>query len=106
MLFRRVAPVILGRKPFTITWRPAGCISYRVPRGFHTPCMWFIRKREFRCTRWRVPPAGAYDAPSDEPWIVALRSCYRASAGVLVRSAFSEVERHQILDVAIWWAQR
>ena len=28
------------------------------------------------------------------------------SAGVLVRSAFSEVERHQILDVVIGWAQR
>src|SRR5580704_3117861 len=35
-------------------------------------------------------------------WIVALRSCFRGSAGVLVRSAFSEVERHQILDVWIW----
>ncbi len=44
--------------------------------------------------------------PSDEPGLSALRSCYRASAGVLVRSAFSEVERHQILDVVIWWAQR
>src|SRR5246127_1436191 len=72
----------------------------------HAPTTRKHRKREFRCTRWRVPPAGAYDAPSDEPWIVALRSCFRASAGVLVRSAFSEVERHQILDVAIWWAQR
>ena len=39
-------------------------------------------------------------------WIVALRSCFRASAGVVVRRAFSEVERHQILDVVIWRAQR
>jgi hypothetical protein len=39
-------------------------------------------------------------------WIVGLRSCFRASAGVWVRSASSEVERHQILDVVIWRAPR
>jgi hypothetical protein len=53
-------------------------------------------QREFRCTRWRVPPS----------LVVALGSCFRGSAGVLVRSAFSEVERQQILDVVIWWAPR
>jgi len=30
----------------------------------------------------------------------------RASAAVLLRGAFSEVEGHQILDVGIWRAQR
>jgi hypothetical protein len=39
-------------------------------------------------------------------WIVALRCCFSASAGVLVRSAFGEVERHQTLDVGIWRAQK
>ena len=48
------SPAISGWKPFANTWRPVGCISCRMLRGFHIRCMWFIRPTPTRAY-WLQP---------------------------------------------------
>ncbi len=63
------------------------------------------RKRGFRCTLGESLRLARNDA-NGRAGIVALGGCFRASAGILERGAFTEVERHQILDVGLCRAQR